>query len=191
MNVTNTRKRIMNALPFVFCFCFLLMSGTALAQKVTVDYDKDADFSKYKTYAFGKGTPAPETLMDQRIREAIATQLAAKGLTKVESNADLFVVYHCAIDKQTQLDTTSLGGWGWGGGWRRWGGLGGGDAITRVEQIPVGTLIVDIGDMAQKRYIWRGTATKTESSNPQKNEKTIDEEVRKMFEKFPPPAEKK
>jgi hypothetical protein len=173
MNVTNTRKRIMNALPVVLSFCFLLMSGTALAQKVTVDYDRDADFAKYKTYAFGKGTPAPETLTDQRIREAIATQLAAKGLTKVESNADLFVVYHSAVNKQTQLDTTSLGGWGWGPGWRRWGGFGGGDAITQVVQIPVGTLIVDIGDMAQKRYIWRGTATKTLSSNPEKNAKTI------------------
>lgn len=190
MNVTNTRKRIINAVPIVFTFCFLLSSSTALAQKVTLDYDKDTDFSKYKTYTFGRGTPAPETLMDQRIREAIATQLAARGLTQVDSNADLFVVYHCAINKQTQLDTTSLGGWGWGSGWRRWGGFGGGDAITRVEQIPIGTLIVDIGDVAQKRYIWQGTATKTLSTNPEKNEKTINEEVRKMFAMFPPPLEK-
>jgi Domain of unknown function (DUF4136) len=191
MNVTKTRKRIMNALPVLFGFCFLLMTGTALAQKVTVDYDNDANFSNYKTYAFGQGTPAPETLTDQRIREAIEGQLAAKGLTRVESNPDLFVVYHCAVNKQTQLNTTSLGGWGWGPGWRRWGGIGGGDAITRVQQIPVGNLIVDIGDTAGKRYIWRGTASKTLSSNPEKNAKTIDEEVRKMFEKFPPPPEKR
>ena len=111
MILINTRKRIINAVPVVFTFCFLLSSGTALAQKVTLDYDRDTDFSKYKTYTFGQGTAAPETLMDQRIREAIATQLAAKGLTQVDSNADLFVVYHCAIDKQTQLNTTSLGDW--------------------------------------------------------------------------------
>lgn len=190
MNVTNTTKRIINFIPAVFTFCFLLSSSTALAQKVNLDYDKDTDFSKYKTYSFGQGTPAPETLMDQRIRQAIASQLAAKGLTQVDSNADLFVVYHCAIDKQTQLNTTSLGGFGWGAGWRRWGGFGDGDAITRVEQIPIGTLIVDIGDMAQKRYIWRGTATKTLSTNPEKNAKSINEGIQKMFAMFPPPSEK-
>jgi hypothetical protein len=38
-------------------------------------------------------------------------------------------------------------------------------------------LIVDIGDAAEKRYIWRGTSTKTVSSNPEKNAKTIDEGV--------------
>jgi len=190
MDVTKANKKMISGLPVMLGICFLLMTGTAFAQKVNVDFDRNADFSKYKTYAFAPGTPAPETLMNQRIEDAIEAQLAAKGLTRVASNPDLFVVYHCAVDKQTQLNTTSLGGWGWGPGWRRWGGFGG-DAITQVEQIPVGHLIVDIGDAAEKRYIWRGTATKTISSHPENNAKTINQEVRKMFEKFPPPPEKK
>jgi hypothetical protein len=190
MNYTKTRKKIMNALSVVFGFCFLLMTGTASAQKVTVDFDREADFSKYKTYAFAQGTPAPETLTNQRIQEAIEAQLAAKGLTRVERDPDLYIIYHCAVDERTQLNTTSLGGWGWGPGWGRWGGIGDGDIITRVEQIPVGHLMVDIGDTAEKRYIWRGTASKTLSSNPEKNAKTINKEVRKMFEKFPPPPER-
>jgi len=166
-----------------------------------VDYDKGTDFSKYKTYAFAEGTPTPETLTNQRIERAIEAQLAAKGLTKVESNADLTVVYHCSVTQKTQLNTTNLGGWGWGPGWGRgwgwgggfrrgWGGLGG-NAITQVEQIPVGTLIVDIGDSTSKKYIWRGTATGTINSKPDKNAKTIDQEVKKMFEKFPPDEKKK
>lgn len=176
-------------------FCFFLMTGNALAQKVAVDFDKDTDFTKYKTYAFVEGTSSPETLTNQRIERAIETQLASKGLTKVASNADLMVVYHVALSKQTQLNTTNLGGWGWGPGWSRgwgwgwggggWGGLGG-DAITQVQEIPVGTLIIDIGDSGSKRYIWRGTVTRTLSSNPAKIAKDIDQDVRKMFEKFPP-----
>jgi Domain of unknown function (DUF4136) len=189
MNVTTNKKRSISALTVVLGFCSLLMTGTAFAQKVTIDFDRNTDFSKYRTYSFGRGTPAPETLMNQRIQDAIERQLAEKGLTMVESDPDLIVVYHCAVDKETQLNTTYLGGWGWGWGWGRWGG--GGNAITQVEQIPVGHLIVDIGDAAEKRYIWRGTSTKTVSSNPEKNAKTIDEGVRKMFEKFPPPPEKK
>ena len=162
----------------------LMTAGQSFAQKVTVDFDKHIDFSKYKTYSFTEGTPTPVTLTNQRIEKAIEGQLAAKGLTRVESNADLTVVFHCAVTERTQLSTTSLGGWGWGRGWRRWGG--GGTEITEVEQIPVGTLIVDIGDSSTKRYIWRGTATKTISSKPDRNAKAIDDVMKKMFEKFPP-----
>jgi hypothetical protein len=190
MNVAKNKKKIISVLPFVLGICFLLMTGTAFAQKVTIDFDRNADFSKYRTYSFGQGTPAPETLTNQRIQEAIERQLAEKGLTRVEHDPDLIVVYHCAVDRETRLNTTYLGGWGWGRGWGRWG-PGAGNAITQVEQIPVGHLIVDIGDAAEKRYIWRGTSSKTVSSNPEKNSKTIEEGVRKMFEKFPPPPEKK
>ena len=200
MKAIKSTERITIAMRVVVGLCFLLTAGTAFAQKVNVDFDKDTEFSKYKTYAFAEGTPTPETLTNQRIEKAIEAQLAAKGLTKVASNADLTVVYHCSVTQKTQLNTTNLGGWGWGPDWGRgwgwggrwrggWGGLGG-NAITQVEQIPVGTLIVDIGDSASKKYIWRGTATDTLSSNQGKNAKTIDQEVKKMFEKFPPKDKK-
>src|SRR6266849_445986 len=168
----------------------LLAAGQSVAQKVSVDFDKEIDFSKYKTYAFTEGTPTPVTLTNQRIERAIEAQLAAKGLTRVESNADLTVVFHCSVTERTKFSTRSLAGWGrgpgwgWGPGWRRWGG--GGTAITQVEQIPVGTLIVDIGDSSTRNYIWRGTATGTISSKPEKNAKAINEVMKKMFEKFPP-----
>jgi len=164
---------------------FLLLTAIeSFAQRVDVDFDRDVDFSKYKTYAFTEGTPTPVTLTNQRIEKAIEAQLTAKGLTRVESNADLTVVFHCSVTERTQFSTRNLDGWGWGRGWRRWGG--GGTEITEVEQIPVGTLIVDIGDSSTKRYIWRGTATKTISSKPDKNAKVIDNVMKKMFEKFPP-----
>jgi len=198
MNAIKSTQKI--GIRFVVGFCCLLMAGTAFGQKVSVDYDKNTDFSKFKTFSFATGTPTPETLTNQRIEKAIEAQLAARGITRVESNADLTVVFHCAVTNKTQLDTTSLGGWGWGPGWGRgwgwrggwrggWGGLGG-NAITQVEQIPVGTLIIDIGDAANKQYIWRGTSTETLSNNQSKNAKTIDQGVRKMFEKFPPKEKK-
>ena len=187
--IKSTRYATIGMRVLVVLF-LLLTAGKSFAQKVTVDFDKDVDFSKYKTYAFTEGTPTPVTLTNQRIERAIETQLAAKGLTRVESNADLTVVFHCSVTERTQFSTRSLDGWGWGSGWswgrgwRRW--EGGGTAITQVEQIPVGTLIVDIGDSSTKRYIWRGTATKTISSKSDKNAKVIDDVMKKMFEKFPP-----
>jgi Domain of unknown function (DUF4136) len=186
MRAIKSTQKITIGTAVVIGLCFLASAGAAYAEKVTVDFDKDTDFSKYKTYTFATGTPTPETLTNQRIEKALETALAAKGLARVSSNADLTVLFHCAHTTKTQLNTTSLGSWGWGPGW---GGLGG-DAITQVEEIPVGTLIVDIGDSANNRYVWRGTATKTLSGNPEKNAKTIDQDVKKMFEKFPPKEEK-
>ena len=46
---------------------------------------------------------------------------------------------------------------GFGGGWF-WRGFGDGMAVTDVENIPIGTLVVDIFDSPTKKLIWRGVA---------------------------------
>lgn len=158
----------------------LTVAGTLAWASVTVDWDHAADFSSYKTYAWGKGTPARDQLVDQRIVESVDQQLAAKGLQKVDasSNPDLTVLYHAALTEDTQLNTMGTGwGWGWGGGM----------STTTVEKIPKGTLSVDIGDAKTKKLLWLGKASQELGDNPQKNAKKIDETIDKMFKKFPPP----
>ena len=49
-----------------------------------------------------------------------------------------------------------------------------------------GQLKVDIADNKAKQFLWRGTATDTLSSDPQKNAKKLDKALTKMFQKFPP-----
>jgi uncharacterized protein DUF4136 len=163
----------------------LLVVSSAFAQKVTMDYDHAANFSGYKTYAWAEGTPAKNPLMAQRITEGIDKQLAAKGLQKVDANAnpDLIVLYHAATGTQTEINTTGMGpGWGY-----RWGG---GMSTTTVDKIPTGHLSVDIGDAKTKKLLWLGSASDTLSDNPEKNTKTIDKALDKMFKKFPPPPGK-
>ena len=164
---------------------FIILSlCSAVAAKVTVDWDKQASFTGYKTYAWQKGTPAKNPLMDQRIVDAIDKQLSLKGLQKVESekDADLVLVYHAAVGTETELNTTNMGGWG-----MRWGG---GMTMTTVDKIPVGQLVVDIGDAKTKKLLWLGNASGTLSDNPDKNVKKINDAVEKMFKKFPPPVNK-
>lgn len=174
-------------------FLLVLTSG-AQAQKVRVDWDKTASFTGFRTYAWGDNTRATNPLMDQRIVEGLEAQLAAKGLRKVdpEDNPDLVVTYHVATEMETQLNTINTGFWGpgWGYGWRGGMGMamGPGMATTTVEKIPVGQLIVDIGDVKNRKFIWRGTATGTLSSKPEKVTKMINKSLTKMFEKFPPRA---
>ncbi|HEY6293707.1 MAG TPA: DUF4136 domain-containing protein [Terriglobia bacterium] len=178
----------MKTLRMAFSLCFLLTAGSAFGQKVNVDWDKTANFSSFKTYAWAKGTPSPNQLVDQRITNAIDAQLAAKGLQKLDAgaNPDLAVTYAAAVGAQTQLNTTTLGGWG--GPWRY--GWGGGTSTTSVQQIPVGQLVVELGDIKNKDLVWRATSSDTMSDNPQKNEKKINKAVEKMFKKYPPPKGK-
>lgn len=164
----------------------LLLTVPVRAQKVTTDHDQTADFSRYHTYAWAKGTPAPNPLTDQRIVAGVEAQLAAKGLQKASDpeSADLLVVYHAAADTETQLNTYNMGGWG-GWGW----GMGG-MATTSVEKIPIGKLIVDLADPKNKRFVWRGTASGTISSKPEKVQKMLDKALTKMFQNYPPKAKK-
>jgi hypothetical protein len=164
----------------------LFLPLAAHAQKVNVDFDKAVDFSKFKTYKWGTGTPVANPMSNQRIIAGIESQLGSKGLQKVADNADLEVMYHGAVGQQTQLNTTNMGGWGYG--WGRYGGMG--TTTTTVQNIPTGELIVDIGDIQGKKFIWRGIARDTLSDNPQKNQKKLEKALTKMFQKFPPPVKK-
>jgi Domain of unknown function (DUF4136) len=173
----------MKVTRIVLSFSFLLLlPAMATAQKVHVDWDKETNFSGFKTYAWGDNTHVKDQLMDQRITQGIESQLAAKGLQKVDpsGNPDLVVRYHGSTSTETQLNTYGSGGWYWGGGM----------STTTVDKIRVGQLIVDIGDSKSKKFIWRGTASETLSDNPQKVEKSLDKALNKMFEKFPPPVKK-
>ncbi|MCI0541758.1 MAG: DUF4136 domain-containing protein [Verrucomicrobiales bacterium] len=164
------------------CGLLLLMAGSALAQQVSVDFDKGVDFSQYKTYAWGTGTPAANPLVHQRIVAGIEAQLAAKGLRKAESNPDLIVLYHAATDTQVSINTMGggpFGGWRWGTG------------TATVDKIPVGQLAVNIGDPSAKKFVWRGTASGTISSKQEKNEKALNSALTKMFQNFPNPPGKK
>ena len=115
-------------------------------------------------------------------------QLAAKGLSKVADpeKADMLVSYHAALGHETQLNTTDMGGWGGWGGYRGYGG-GMGTSTTTVSNIPVGQIIVLLGDAKTHKVIWRGTASDTLSDKPEKEcQKSSKSLAEKMFKKFPP-----
>ena len=163
----------------------VLAPALALAQKTSFDYDKSTDFSKFKTYTLKDGTKVGQPLIDKRIDTAIEEQLAAKGLTRNDSAPGIVVVYHVAFDKQKDITTFSSGGYGgygygWGGGW--------GTTDVRVNEILVGTLVIDIADAAKKEVVWRGMGVKEVDTQAKadKRDKNITSAVTKIFKNFPP-----
>ena len=160
----------------------LLCATASFAQDVKTDYDRDANFNQYKTISWEK-VQTQDPLWLDRIKEAVNSNLTAKGWTPVESGGDVAIV---AMETTQTKSTVNTLYDGFGGGWR-WRGAGGfGDATTTVENYKVGTLVVDLFDARTKKLIWRGSASDTLSSKSDKNIKNLDKEVHKMFSQFPP-----
>jgi len=163
----------------------VLLPALAQAQKTSYDYDKTADFAKFKTYALKEGTKVGDPLIDRRIVAAIETELAAKGFTKSDAKPDVAVVYHVAFDKQKDITAYNTGGYGgygyrWGGGW--------GTTDVRVNEILVGTLVIDMADTSKQEMVWRGMGVKevNTQANPEKRDKSITSAVQKIFKNYPP-----
>ncbi len=168
----------------LLCAILVCFSGLGFAQDVKYNYMPGTDFSKYHTYAWAPspGNIHPDQIVDQEIKQAVDTQLAQKGLTKTTGTPDVYVDYQIAVDQERQWN-----GWGMGGG-LRFGGM----ASATSSTINIGSLIVDMYDVAAKTLIWRGDATKTvsTSSNQQKNIENLNKGVAKMMKNYPPPAKK-
>jgi hypothetical protein len=164
----------------------LLTATASIAQQVKTDYDRDADFGHYRTYSWEK-VQTQDSLWVERIKQAVNSALAAKGWTQVDSGGDVAVVAMETTQSQQTLNTFYDG---IGGGWR-WRGFGGfGDSTTTVDTYKVGTLVVDLFDTGTKKLIWRGSASDTLSDKSDKNIKTLDKGVQKMFDHFPPGPKK-
>jgi hypothetical protein len=167
----------------------LFFVGNASAQQVKTDYDRSTNFAQYKSYSW-EHVKTQDPLDVDRIKGAVNTALAAKGLTQVDSGGDVSIVA-VEITRNQQTLNTFYDGFGGGWGWRRFGGGGLGEATTTTETYKVGTVVVDLFDTKSKQLIWRGTESDTLSNNSNKNIKNLDKGVEKMFKQFPPGSSKK
>jgi hypothetical protein len=159
--------------------------ATVSAQDVRTNSMPGTDFSKFKTYRWVavEGARYPNQILDAQIKQAIDTQMAAKGFTKTDSeNADLDLTYQASVSQQTQWSAYGTGGmrWGWGGGM----------AVATPTKINTGTLILDMYNPALKQLVWQGTATKTVNpgNSQEKIQKNLDNAMKKLLKDFPPKA---
>ena len=168
----------------VMAALLLTVPGIALAQKTSFDYDKTANFAGYKTYAMRDGAKVGDPLIDNRIVAAIENELAAKGFTKSDTNPNVLVIYHVAINKQQNISGYTSGGGPYG--WRFGGGMQSTD--LRVNEILIGTLVIDLTDAAKKEVVWRGMGVKEidPQAKAEKRDKNISGAVAKMFKNYPP-----
>jgi Domain of unknown function (DUF4136) len=168
----------------------LFLGISAFAQDVQFDYDRSAHFNDYKTYRWidYRQVQPGDQLLDQDIKRAVDEQLAGKGLCRVESGGDLVVGYQAGVSQEKEFSSLGTGGWGpWGGpfGW-------GNDRVT-TSTVDVGRLTIGLFDPASKQLVWRGVASKTLdlSRDPDKNYRTLEKAMAKLFRNYPPGMGKK
>jgi len=159
----------------------LLACSVLLAQDVRTNSMPGVNFSKYHTYKWVpiEGASQPNQIVDAQIKNAIDSQLSAKGLTKTDAdNADLNIGYQVAVDQEKQWNAYGTGGLRWGGGM----------GTATQSTISTGTLVLDMYDPSTKQLVWQGRASKTldPSNNQEKNQKNLERAMAKLLKNFPP-----
>ena len=163
-------------------FAAVLLGGCSSID-THVDYDRAASFSSYHTFAFKDVRETRSPIAMKRVRAAIVGTLTAHGYSESPGDQpDLWVVLHTRTHNETQVTTYSPG-WGWGWGWRGryWN-------AAYIQQIPIGTLIVDLVDTKAKELVWRGSASAIVDADetPKHRDEKVQEAVNKLFDGFPP-----
>ena len=166
-----------------------LVAGLIACSTLTVstDFDPAANFSQYKTFTV---MPLEQfqnnTITADRIKAAITQALQARGLTPAAEGADLQIQVFAKLSKETQITSTGTGGYG-GWGYRGWG-YGGGMSTTTVQDVAVGTLVVDLVDAKTNKPVWRGTASDTIAQNKtgEQKQEALNYAMNQMFAKYPP-----
>ena len=159
----------------------------AHGQKTSAGYDENANFSSYKTYTFDK-PGARNPFVNTMIVAAVERELNARGLTKVDSNADLRVVYLAATGPNLQVASVPF--------YHvinpAYSGMIGGSS-TAMWDVTNGTLVIDLVDIKAERTVFRGSATDVLQRAPSADlagdaklvSKPINKGIAKIFKKYP------
>jgi hypothetical protein len=174
----------MKAIRVILVLFFIGFTVSCATYGVKHDYDLQANFAEFKTFDWMQ---VPEkanidSLILQRVKNAVNAELKAKGLTLSSNNPDFLIAEHLGKNAKVRVSN-----WGYGYGYR-YRGYGGISAYQYEE----GVLILDFVDIKSKKLIWRGSATAVVQNvnTPEKSEKLINAAVKAILKKYPPSSSK-
>jgi hypothetical protein len=183
---------------------------SACTSGVNVEQRADVNFAKYRTFDFANtevktsGDQNPllnSPIAQDRIKQAIAGELAKRGLREVEANPDVIVTTHTFVEKaeRTVYDTYPGANYAYpyAVGYRgRFLPINYGSWYTpsyysqpRTEQYREGTLIIDFIDARTNNLVWRGSMADP-VNDPARLGTEFSKSAKDILDKFPV-AEKK
>jgi hypothetical protein len=179
-------KSVITKAAALFVASFILCS-VVQAQKTSAAFDEKVDFSNYKTFAFDeKGARNP--YVNALIVEAIERELTSRGLTKVNTDSDLKVVYLAATVPNLQVQSVPF----YHVVNPAYSGMVG-SATMNMWDVTTGTLVIDLFDRKSDRVVFRGTITDVLQRAPSADlkadakivSKPINKGISKIFKKYP------
>ena len=167
----------------------MLVSGIAFGMNVKTDYDRSFDFGRLKTFAFADQKRVDgsllqrNTLVDNRIRDALVRELVARGFRyRPDGQADFVIAYYAREREQAEVEPLGYGmphrwRWGWGPGvWTRY--------YTQ------GSVVVDFIEPTSNQLIWRGRVKDTVNGLDQ-SDKQINKGAKELVKHFEKDSQKK
>lgn len=182
------------------CIALMNLIGCG-TNEVVCTYEPSTDFASLKTYAWQdfdnsslEDSGLDVDMIDQRIRQAVDTQLAARGVVPADqANADCWIVYSLSVEREfynTSISETNVGRAGRLG----WSRMSRDPAyISRYETVyheyNEGTLVVYVIDPATEKPVWQALleAVVDPSNSVEERRKRIDKAITALFSLFPPP----
>lgn len=179
-------------------FIFLVIAAVSGCSGITVsqDYEKDVDFAAFKTFIWKVDPEARQDdeqemspLVATRIRNAITSELKARGIVYSEISPDIQIDYNLKVE--SKISSSNVGttiGYGAGG----YGHIGGVVISTApdIRQYDEGTLYIDFYTSDDLKLVWRGISSQVidKHEEPDKVTQQINLNVQKILEQFPPKA---
>jgi opacity protein-like surface antigen len=188
----------------------VLGSLSACAPAVNVEQRANVNFSRYRTFDFAdmevktNGTQNPllrSPIAQDRIKQAIAGELAKRGLRQVESSPDLLITTHTYVEQAERTVYDSYRGPGYAypyavgyrgaylpinyGYWYTPAYY----SSPRTERYNEGTLIIDFIDRRSNNLVWRGSLADP-VDDPARLGSEFSKNAKEILDKFPV-AEKK
>ncbi len=187
MNLEGEKMKSVLTIIGIVVLASTLLCTVVQAQKTSAAHDKNVDFSNFKTFAFDEGK-ARNPFVNAMIVEAVERELTSRGLTKVDTDPDLRVVYVAATGPNLQVANVPF----YHVVNPAYSGMVGSSAMLMWD-VTTGTLVIDLFDRKTDRVVFRGTITevlqRAPSADLQADAKTVSKPINKgiakVFKKYP------
>jgi hypothetical protein len=161
------------------------LSSCAPAIQVNSDHDRQANFSQYSSYQVALDQNAKDSndpvlnssLNQKRIRQAIDTEMKARGYLAGNENADLKITFSTDVQEkqEVQANNNYYGYWWWRSG-----------NNTQIRNYEQARLVLNFIDAKTSQLVWQGWAT-GEVGNIKKKDRDqiIAEVVNEIMKQYP------
>ncbi len=196
MDAKLARSALAVLAALALCACAQLPWSKPRMQ-VQTQYDRRVDFARLHTWSWLPGSALrlndpriDDALLNKRIREAVMSELSARGFErKLAGTPDFFVAYEAGVGGKLAA-TETFWQHPYGEGWDqdRDHTRSISDQIREVDQ---GILLLDLIDPRTSRPVWHGSARAPlalRSDSERTKIERINEAVRRLLEGFPPPG---